>query len=183
MTWPGHPPQHPRSVAKSRWQASANVLPKYFFKNYMIVRWEVSKKHTMDWQKLGSSVSLTGAPNVENFSGAPRRKVKGAFMVRTYTPRAPPGTKLILFRTLLVSGLGTVSTLGLSAGFLLEESSGLERVRGDLMTLVGTPGGGREEVLAVALPSDSSLFPRNLFLLGKPNDLRDLLIISSSDFK
>ena len=83
MTWPGHPPQHPRSVAKSRWQASANVLPKYFFKNYMIVRWEVSKKHTMDWQKLGSSVSLTGAPNVENFSGAPRRKVKGAFMVRT----------------------------------------------------------------------------------------------------
>ena len=89
----------------------------------------------------------------------------------------------MLFRTLLVSGLGTVFTSGLSAGFLLEESSGLERVRGDLMTLVGTPGGGREEVLAVALPPDSSLFPRNLFLLGKPNDLRDLLIISFSDFK
>ena len=36
----------------------------------------------MDWQKLGSSVRLTGAPTVENFSGTPLRKVKGAFMVR-----------------------------------------------------------------------------------------------------
>ena len=53
MTWPGHPPQHPRSVAKSRWQASANILPKYFFKNYMIVRWEVSKKTYHGLAKVG----------------------------------------------------------------------------------------------------------------------------------
>ena len=85
----------------------------------------------------------------------------------------------MLFRALLVSGLGIVpaSTSGLSATFLLEEGPGLGRVRGDLMTLVGTPGGGMGTFLGVALPSGSSLFPRDLLLLGKPNDLRVLFMI------